>query len=94
MAKGTVPATKRAVKNFVAIPSQNVVFRKTGYSFSFLIEKEDAPVQVMGDDPFLEIIKDPFQIFSIGDYFVEQRRSHFRFSSICNFDNQENRICI
>ena len=77
MAKGTLPAAKRAVKNFVAILSQNVVFRKTGYSFSFLIEKEDAPVQVMGDDPFLEIVKDPFQIFSIGDYFVEQQRSHF-----------------
>jgi hypothetical protein len=79
MAKGTVPAAKRAVKNFVAIPSQNVVFRKTGYSFRFLIKKEDAPVQVMGDDPFLEIVKNPFQIFSIGDYFIEQQRGHFDF---------------
>ena len=72
MAEGTVPAAKGAVKNFVAISSQNVVFRKTGYSFRFLIEKEDAPVQVMGDDSFLEIVKDPFQIFSIGNDFVEE----------------------
>jgi hypothetical protein len=47
----------------MAIPADNFLAPETGDPLSFLIEEKDAPVKIMGNNPFLEVIQDPLQVF-------------------------------
>jgi hypothetical protein len=49
----------------MAIPAQHFITRVTADAFGFGIEKKDAPVHVVGDNPFFEIIQDIFQVIPV-----------------------------
>jgi hypothetical protein len=57
-----VLTAKRAAKRLVAISTQNFLTGIAGDPFGFLVEKKDAPVHVMGNDTFFEIVQNRFQI--------------------------------
>jgi hypothetical protein len=49
----------------MTIPAQHVFTPVTGDAFGFGIKKKDAPVHVVGDNPFFEIIQDIFKVIPV-----------------------------
>ena len=64
-------ATKRPAKHLVAVFSQDFFPGIPGDSFSFFVEKQDPTLQVVRNDPFLEVIQNFFQSFSTGYELVD-----------------------
>jgi hypothetical protein len=65
IAKGTMFAAKRTAERLVAISAQHFLPAVSGNLLSLRVEKKDAPVHVMSDDAFFEIIQDVFQVILV-----------------------------
>ena len=52
VAKCAALTAKRTAKGFMTIAAQYLLPAVAGNALGFLVEKEDAPVHVMGDNPF------------------------------------------
>jgi hypothetical protein len=64
-AKDTALSAKGAAESLVAISAQYFLALVTGNVLGFRVEKKDAPVHVMGNNPLLEIIQDAFEIIPV-----------------------------
>jgi hypothetical protein len=65
IAKYTAFATKWTAESLMAISAQHLLPAVTGNVFGLLVKKKDAPVVVMGDDAFFEVIQDVFQVILV-----------------------------
>ena len=65
IAKHTAFATKWTAERLVAISAQHLLSTVSGNMFGLRVEKKDAPVHVMSDDAFFEIIQDVFQVILV-----------------------------
>jgi hypothetical protein len=65
LTKDTALTAKRSAESLVAITTQYFFARVTGDAFGFGIEKKDAPVHIMGNNPFFEIIQNAFQVIPV-----------------------------
>jgi hypothetical protein len=63
--KNTAFSAKGTAKSLMAIPAQYIRAAVTGDAFGFRIEKKDAPVHVMGNNPFFKVIQDIFQVVPV-----------------------------
>ena len=71
VAKSTVFTAERLAEDVMAVSPENVLPPVTGNFLGLLVEKENAAVQIVGDDALFEIIENAFQIAGVGEKFFE-----------------------
>jgi hypothetical protein len=64
--KGATTTAKGTAKGLVTVPSLHFALGVAGYLLGGPVKEEDAPLNVMSNDSFHEIVKDTFQIFLVG----------------------------
>jgi hypothetical protein len=65
IAKYTAFTTKWTAESLMAVSAEHLLPAVSGNMFGLRVEKKDAPVHVMGDDAFFEIIQDVFQVILV-----------------------------
>jgi hypothetical protein len=71
LAKRAALAAKGEAKSVMAILAQNFPALVASDSLRFPVEKENSAIEIMGDNAFLKIIENTFQVFFAGDDFFE-----------------------
>ena len=77
LAEAALLSAERRTEGLVAIPAKDILAGESSDALGLGVEEEDPPLHVMGDDPFLQVVQDPFQVGPVGGNLIEGHGAGF-----------------
>jgi hypothetical protein len=74
--EGAPPPAEGCAEDLVAIPAQHLLSAVAGDALRLPVEEKDAALQVVGDDPFFQVVQDMLQVVPVAHQGFKGKLSH------------------